>query len=195
MMAVAVLLALSAACAPAAGPVSQESAYPGDQVAEPALDSYPADDSQNEAEPQGGLVETPDGLVVVAPSGSVDLSKLTPEPPSDEEILQEMPEAGHPGSTLPAEANRMVLALGNHLAALASVPPRDVQLVSAEPVTWGNTALGCPAPDTAYAEVVVEGWLITLEAEGKPYTYHTDGSARFVLCEDGLPAAEEDVGP
>jgi hypothetical protein len=188
-----ILLAFSAACAPAAGPVNEESAYPGDEAVEPALGNYPAKTSESGANPQGGSVETPDGVVVVAPSGSVDLSKLTPEPPPDEEILQEMPEPGRPGNPLPAELSRMVLALGEHLAEYAGIPLRDVRLVSAEAVTWGNTALGCPQPDRAYAEVMVEGWQVKLNAQGETYTYHTDGLARFVLCEDGLPAAEGEV--
>jgi hypothetical protein len=186
MMVGLILFAFSAACTPVGAPASEGSAYPGN---DPAGDS----ESENAAYPHGGPVETPDGVVVVAPSGSVDLSKLTPEPPSDEEILQEMPEPGQPGDPLPAEVSRMALAVGSHLAEYAGVLPRDVRLVSAEPVTWGNTALGCPAPDIAYAEVIVEGWLITLKAEEKVYTYHTDGSSRFVLCEDGLPAAEGDL--
>lgn len=197
MMVGLLIVGLAAACAPAAEQEVGEVVYPAQEdveQTEPALAAYPAEESEDAADPQGKPVETPDDLIVVAPSGSVNLSELTPEPPPDEEILQEMPEPGRPGAPLPAAVNRTVLTLGNHLAEYAGVLPRDVQLVSAEPVTWGNTALGCPEPDTAYAEVIVEGWLITLEAEGKPYTYHTDSLARFVLCEDGLPTAEGDVG-
>jgi hypothetical protein len=185
-----VLLALAAACAPATGEEISEVAYPSGEEIESASDAYPDDEAEDAAEPQGKPMETPPGVIVVAPSGSVDLGKLTPEPPSGEEILEEMREPGRPGDPLPAEVNQIVSALGEHLAEYAGVSPDDVQPVSAEAVTWGNTALGCPEPDTAYAEVLVEGWQVTLIAEGKTYTYHTDGLARFVLCEDGLPAAE-----
>jgi hypothetical protein len=187
------VLGLSAACAPAAEEEIGEVAYPASEEMELAVDTYPNNAEGNAAESQGKPVETPPGVVVVAPSGSVDLSKLTPEPPSGEEILEEMPEPGRPGDPLPAELNQMVLVLVEHLAEYADVSPLDVQSVSAEAVTWGNTALGCPEPDTAYAEVLVEGWQVTLKAEGKTYMYHTDRLARFVLCEDGLPAAEGEI--
>jgi hypothetical protein len=190
------ILGLTAACVPATEQEAGEVAYPVNEdegLTEPALAPYPAEGSEDAADPQGKPVETPDDMLVVAPSGSVNLSELTPEPP-DEEILQEMPEPGRPGNPLPAAVNRAVLTLGNHLAEYTGVAPRDVQLVSVEPVTWDDTSLGCPEPDMAYAQVIVEGWLVTLEAEGKVYTYHTDGMARFVLCEDGLPAAEGNVG-
>lgn len=178
------ILGLTAACSPPAEQQSQNNTTPT-LVAGTAT-------AEDMAAPQGP-VETPEGTLVDAPPSSVDLDELLEEP-ADEEILDELPQPGRPDQPRPAAVNRTVLTLTNHLARFVDVPRRDVELVAVEQMSWGSTALGCPEPDTAYAEVVIEGWLITLEVADEPYTYHTEGLGRFVLCEDGLPVAEGDVG-
>jgi hypothetical protein len=65
----------------------------------------------------------------------------------------------------------------------------QIRLVSTEPMVWPDGGLGCPAEGMSYIQVQVEGMLITLEAEGQTYTYHTDGTSNFVLCEDGVPVS------
>lgn len=179
------ILGLAAACSPAA--------EQSENSITPTLEAYPAETTEDAADPQVP-VQTPDGTLVDAPPSAVDLDELLEEEPEDEEILEEMPQPGLPNRPRPAVVNRIVFALTGHLANYAGVPRRDVELVAIERMSWGSTALGCPAPDTAYSEVVVEGWLVTLEAAGETYTYHTEGLARFVLCEDGLPVAEGNVG-
>ncbi len=180
------ILGLAAACSPAAEQQSENSTTP---IEEPS----PAETTEDTADPQGP-VETADGTLVAAPPGAVDLDELLEEEPPDEELLEEMPQPGRPNRPRPAAVTRTIFTLTNHLARYTDVPRRDIEFVGIEQMSWGSTALGCPAPDTAYSEVAVDGWLITLEAAGEPYTYHTEGLARFVLCEDGRPVAEGDVG-
>ena len=62
-----------------------------------------------------------------------------------------------------------------------------------EPVTWPNGGLGCPQEGMAYAEVLVGGSRVTLEADGQSYTYHTAGTTEYVLCVDGVPVANGTV--
>ncbi len=47
---------------------------------------------------------------------------------------------------------------------------------------WSNTSLGCPKKNMIYAQVIVPGYLITLNASGNSYIYHA-GSNRVVSCQ------------
>ena len=72
--------------------------------------------------------------------------------------------------------------------------PRDrqadaVSVVSTASVAWRNGGRGVPEEGMAYAEVMVEGSRITLEADGQTYTYHTSSGGEFVLCVDGQPVS------
>jgi hypothetical protein len=51
-----------------------------------------------------------------------------------------------------------------------------------QPRTWPDASLGCPKPDTMYAQVETPGFLIELEAGGKTYAYHSD-HRHVVRCE------------
>ncbi|MXX27541.1 MAG: hypothetical protein F4Z82_19095 [Caldilineaceae bacterium SB0668_bin_21] len=67
-----------------------------------------------------------------------------------------------------------------------------ISVVSTEEVEWSDSSLGCPDPDTMYAQVITPGFLIVLESEGNTFNYHTatDPEGPLVQCtEDGTPAA------
>jgi hypothetical protein len=44
-----------------------------------------------------------------------------------------------------------------------------------------------------YTQALVEGYLLTLEAAGQTYTYHTAGAHSFVLCQNGAPVSSGSV--
>lgn len=48
-----------------------------------------------------------------------------------------------------------------------------IKLASIERVQWSDTSLGSPQPGMMYAQVIVPGFRMVLEAEGKRYLYHT----------------------
>ena len=153
--------------------------------------AYPEAGSQNPypVSPVEALLPTgyPE-LTVVAPSGEVDPDKLTPVP--SDGTLQVMPSPGRPIPTPFPVPKAIMTALMRHLTIQADVPSDEIQIIDAEPMVWPNGGLGCPAEGVAYAEVQVEGMLITLEAEGKTFTYHTDGGRNFALCRDGERVSE-----
>ena len=61
--------------------------------------------------------------------------------------------------------------------------PRDqLTVVSVEPVTWRDSALGCPEPGMMYTQALVAGFRITIEAAGKSLDYHADRKGRVLLC-------------
>lgn len=71
------------------------------------------------------------------------------------------------------------------LAARLDVSEDEIEVVSAEAVTWGDASLGCPQPGMRYAQVVTEGVLIVLAHGGVEYPFHAgDGRPDPFLCED-----------
>jgi hypothetical protein len=63
-----------------------------------------------------------------------------------------------------------------------SIPEDQISLKSIESVEWSDTSLGCPEKGKMYAQVVVPGYKIILEAQGKTYEYHAGGSS-VIFCE------------
>lgn len=167
---------------------------PVESGAESALDNYPppADMDSGMAYPAAPVAgELPAGypdLTVVAPSGSVDLGQLTAVP--GDPTPRVAPAPGRP--TLPpgaVQSGLMLEATVANLSDFAGITTDAIQVVSVEPTTWPDAGLGCPVEGMAYAQVLVEGSIITLRAGDEAYTYHTAGS-EYVLCRDGERLAE-----
>ena len=59
--------------------------------------------------------------------------------------------------------------------------PLNSPLRTFEPVEWPDASLGCPEPDTAYAQVITPGFRLVFEANGALHNFHTndDGSLVF----------------
>ena len=64
----------------------------------------------------------------------------------------------------------------------------DVQLVSAEQVTWNDGSLGCPKPGQSYTQAIVAGMKVVVSAEGKQYDYRFGTSDNPKLCDRTLKA-------
>lgn len=128
-------------------------------------------------------------VTVVAPSGTVELSDVTPV--AGAEAPQEMP---MPGVPLSGDMQKLVDSIYADLSAVSGVTGEEMKLVSAEPTTWPDGSLGCPAPDMMYTQALVDGYLITVEAGGQTYEYHTAGLRSWVRCESGRPASAGAVG-
>ena len=71
------------------------------------------------------------------------------------------------------------------LAEQANLPVRRVRVVDVQAVVWPDTSLGCPQPDQGYAQVLVPGYRIVVEAAGEQVIFHTD-------FDRALPCAPED---
>jgi hypothetical protein len=81
----------------------------------------------------------------------------------------------------------------NALADLSTrlgISAETIQVVSVELVDWPDTSLGCPQEGQMYAQVIVPGRRVVLEAEGEQYTYHT-GDGNVILCQDESSAPPE----
>ena len=67
--------------------------------------------------------------------------------------------------------------------------PLDAPIVeSGSAQEWATSALGCPAPDQTYAEVVTPGYQLVFLANNQPQAVHTnaDGS-QVVWCDNTTP--------
>lgn len=98
------------------------------------------------------------------------------EPPSPLEIpsLEEREDA----------VEYLVQLASADLAAVLGIEGEDIKLVEVEPVQWRDTSLGCPKPGMMYAQVITPGYRLTLEVDGQPHVYHTDGGKLVVRCEE-----------
>ncbi len=94
------------------------------------------------------------------------------------------PEATNMTPALPPDesAQKMVALVTEHLAQRLNVPADQIVLADVKPVVWRDAGLGCPKPGVDYIQMETPGYTIVLEAEGETYSYHTDESRRFVLC-------------
>lgn len=61
------------------------------------------------------------------------------------------------------------------------MPEADVRVLSVQPREWPDRSLGCPQPGMGYAQAITPGYLITLDAAGRRFEYHTD-QAQIVHC-------------
>jgi hypothetical protein len=90
-----------------------------------------------------------------------------------------------PGPSTPAGGP--VEQAKSDLAGRLGISADEVTLVSAEEVTWRDSALGCPEPGMHYAQVLTNGSRIVLTAGGKQYHYHSGGQRAPFLCENPQP--------
>ena len=89
-----------------------------------------------------------------------------------------------PGTTdLPASVIGPVVA---DIAKTAGVPVDQVEVISAQAVTFPDGSLGCPQPGLAYTQIVVDGYQIVAKAGGTLYDYRGTGST-FKRCTTGAP--------
>lgn len=73
-------------------------------------------------------------------------------------------------------------AAQKELATRLGIPAADIRLVTAEPVDWPDTSLGCPQPGMAYAQVITPGFRLVLAAGQAIYEYHSDYAGHFATC-------------
>lgn len=69
-------------------------------------------------------------------------------------------------------------------AAHFDVDPGDIEVVTAEAVTWPDGAIGCPQPDMMYTQALVEGYRIVLSVDGDEVAYHGEDGGDPRRCDD-----------
>lgn len=89
-----------------------------------------------------------------------------------------------PDSTTTPDPNaqQVIQIAMSHLAEKLQINADQIRLSSIEAVTWPDGSLGCPQAGGMYTQVITPGYKLILEANGKPYPYHTDDKETVVLC-------------
>lgn len=89
-------------------------------------------------------------------------------------------------ASLGEERDALVAAAVSDLQRHLEVEAAAIEVVNVEPTEFSDASLGVPEPGQAYAQVIVPGIIIRLEAKGEVYQYHGAGE-RVVL----VPEATE----
>ena len=117
------------------------------------------------------------GLVACAesPTAREEAGSEDPGPVSDD------PQPS-PSQTTSAPA-ALVDRLRADLSRRTGVAAADILIVSARAMQWNDGSLGCPQPGMAYFQMIVDGYWVILEAQGRQYDYRTGQGGAFMLCE------------
>src|SRR4029077_2048369 len=67
------------------------------------------------------------------------------------------------------------------LAGALGVADSDIQVVSTQIIEWPDSCLGISTPGVACSQIVTPGYLVTLQAKGQQYEYHTNGNGSAVV--------------
>lgn len=86
-----------------------------------------------------------------------------------------------PIGDVPAEMIEEVLALA---ASDSGVDPAEIEIVSAEAVTWSDGSLGCPEEGMMYTQALVPGYRVVVDVAGEEVHYHASEAGDFTACAD-----------
>jgi hypothetical protein len=113
-------------------------------------------------------------------------SPLAPGAMPTKEILMP-PTTARPGAAASVPQDLLALMISD-AARKAGIDPSEVEVMSAQEVTWSDGSLGCPKPGVMYTQALVPGYQVILKAGASQYTYHAAQSGSFVECKPSLKA-------
>ena len=76
------------------------------------------------------------------------------------------------------------------LAQRLGVEPEELEVISAEEVTWPDGSMGCPEPGMSYTQALVDGSKVVLGYDDRVYIYHAGDDDQPFLC----PSEDKDGG-
>jgi hypothetical protein len=113
--------------------------------------------------------------------GETTTSTTATAPPQNESTTMPTSEQQELPIVAPAKAD---------LAARLGVEPDELEVISAEEVTWPDGSLGCPEPGMSYTQALVDGSKVVLGHDDRVYVYHAGADGEPFLC----PSDEKDGG-
>ena len=118
-----------------------------------------------------------------------------PESPAagDTSTTTTVPIAENETTTMPnSEQEQLpIVALARaDLARRLGVEPDELEVISAEEITWPDGSLGCPEPGMSYTQALVDGSKVVLGHEDRVYVYHAGDDGQPFLC----PSDDKDGG-
>lgn len=194
---VLVLGLVMSACAASAG--VDGDLFGDDVQAPPSSQVGPSD----QAAPTESSTDTTLSLDPDAPhSGSAPTTIQKPDPPASLPPLSTTttaPAASEDGSTgesiqIPAGLEQAVLFASTDLAERLGIPIESISVARAEFVTWPDSSLGCPQPGMMYTQVLTDGVLVALLANGASYEYHGGSAGDPFWCPSPTPPSSSGYG-
>lgn len=85
--------------------------------------------------------------------------------------------AAMPQATEPAQ-RRAIQTLASQL----QIAESDMTVVRVEPHTWPDSSMGCGKPGSLALQVITEGYVVMLAAQGKQYRVHV-ANGRALICD------------
>ena len=82
----------------------------------------------------------------------------------------------------PAQLQDAVRAALQDAARRSGRDVSSLQVALAEPVTWPDGSLGCPAPERMYTQALVPGYRIRIVAGSETLEYHGAGQGEPSYC-------------
>jgi hypothetical protein len=81
------------------------------------------------------------------------------------------------------DRNQLIELAREDLAERVGIPQDQITVTAVQPTEFNDASLGVPEEGSSYAQVIVPGYIIQLEADGQTYRYH-GGMGRVVLAPD-----------
>ena len=78
------------------------------------------------------------------------------------------------------------------LAERTGADPGDIDVVEQRSVMWPDGSIGCPEEGMSYIQVLTEGDLLVLAADGVEHRYHAAAEEDFFHCADPQDPLPED---
>lgn len=83
--------------------------------------------------------------------------------------------------SVPAELTRLVDEM---TADVRTRSDKSITLHAIEGITWEDGSLGCPEPEMMYTMALVDGYKVVFTDGEHQFSYHTDGSVRYIYCDN-----------
>ena len=76
------------------------------------------------------------------------------------------------------------------LASQLKIPESDITVTRSEPHTWPDSSMGCGKPGSLALQVLTEGYVVMLTAQGKTHRVHV-AKERAVICDKPVMMRKE----
>lgn len=135
------------------------------------------------------------------PAAALELNTPQPEKPALQNpppLTLDGPAAAKPVIPVPdsPKIQEQVGKAKDDLAKQLGIDTTQIELVEYQAVTWRDGSLGCPRPDMAYTQALVEGYRIQLQVAGVQYNYHGAAGRDPFYCQNPIGVFDsEDIVP
>lgn len=107
------------------------------------------------------------------PPSPTSVPTVTPMPTKAPQVIM---------SPVPSGAEKLVEQAKADLSRRLGRSADTIQVKAVDAVEWRDSSLGCPVEGMMYAQVLVPGFRILLQADGQIYEYHSSLKENVIYC-------------